>query len=195
VLVGVVSTCSVTRYLQCDAMMREGVERVFLDEGVSGASADRPGLQKALDYCRPGDTFGVWRLDRLGRNLTHVRNTSQDLREKGVHFRSITEGLTDEGAMGKTMIDIPGAFAEFERNSMLERTQAGLAAARARGSKGGRRKLLDDSKVAELKTLRGQGFSVPAGGDVPHLGAIRLPLPERMSLAVASFHRRQEAGV
>jgi DNA invertase Pin-like site-specific DNA recombinase len=102
----------------------------------------------------------VWRLDRLGRNLTHVRNTIQDLRERGVHFRSLTEGLTDEGAMGKMMVDILGAFAEFERNVMIERTQAGLAAAHARGSKGGRRKLLDDAKLAELRKLRNQGFPI-----------------------------------
>lgn len=133
---------------------------MFSDEGVSGSRADRPGLQRALDYCRRGDTFVVWRLDRLGRNLTHVRATIQELRDKGVHFRSITEGLTDEGAMGKMMIDILGAFAEFERNSMLERTQAGLAAAHARGSRGGRRPKLDAKKVAELKALWGQGFAV-----------------------------------
>ncbi len=120
----------------------------------------RPGLQKALDYCRPADTVVVWRLDRLGRNLTHVRATIQELRDKGVHFRSITEGLTDEGAMGKMMIDILGAFAEFERNSMLERTQAGLAAAHARGSRGGRKPKLDAKKVAELKKLRAQDFTV-----------------------------------
>ncbi len=147
--------------LQLDAMKTAGAEKVFADQGVSGSKTDRPELAKALDYCRPGDTFVVWRLDRLGRNLTHVRNTIADLRESGVHFRSITEGLTDEGAMGKMMIDILGAFAEFERNVMIERTQAGLAAAHARGSKGGRRKLLDDAKVEELRKLRAQDFTVP----------------------------------
>lgn len=128
-----VSTADQNLDLQRDAMMREDVETVFPDEGVRGSSADRPGLQKPPDYCRPGDTFVVGRLDRLGRILTHVRSTIQELRDPGVHFRSITEGLTDEGAIGKIMIDILGAFAEFERNSMLERNQAGLAAAGARG--------------------------------------------------------------
>jgi DNA invertase Pin-like site-specific DNA recombinase len=102
----------------------------------------------------------VWWLDRLGRNLTHIRSTIEDLRSRGIHFRSITEGLTDEGAMGKMMIDILGAFAEFERNVMIERTQAGLAAAHARGSRGGRKPKLDAKKVAELKKLRAQDFTV-----------------------------------
>lgn len=164
-----VSTLDQNLDLQRDSMMREGAERVFSDEGVSGSTADRPGLQKALDYCRPGDTFVVWRLDRLGRNLTHVRATIQELRDRGVHFRSITEGLSDEGAMGKMMIDILGAFAEFERNSMLERTQAGLAAAHARGSRGGRKPKLDARKVAELKKLRAQDFTVSRLADMFHI--------------------------
>lgn len=164
-----VSTKDQSLDLQRDAMLKAGADRVFADEGVSGSTAQRPGLAQALDYCRPGDTFVVWRLDRLGRNLTHVRDTIQGLREKGVHFRSITEGLTDEGAMGKMMIDILGAFAEFERNVMIERTQAGLAAAHARGSKGGRRKLLDEGKVAELKKLREQDFTVPRLAEMFHI--------------------------
>lgn len=164
-----VSTLDQNMDLQRDAMMAAGADRLFVDEGASGSKTDRPGLQQAIDYCRPGDTFVVWRLDRLGRNLTHVRTTIQELRERGVHFRSLTEGLTDEGAMGKMMIDILGAFAEFERNSMLERTQAGLAAARARGSQGGRKKLLDAAKVEELRKLREQDFSVARLAEMFHI--------------------------
>lgn len=155
-----VSTNDQSLDLQADAMRKAGVERVYADKGVSGATAERPELRKALDYCRSGDTFVVWKLDRLGRNLTHVRATIEDLNSRGVHFRSISEGLTNEGAMGKMMIDILGTFAEFERNVMIERTQAGLAAARARGSKGGRKKILDDAKVEELRKLRNQGFTI-----------------------------------
>lgn len=155
-----VSTKDQNLGLQREALQKAGAERVYADEGVSGSTADRPGLRKALDYCRPGDTFIVWKLDRLGRNLTHVRATIEDLNSRGVHFRSISEGLTNEGAMGKMMIDILGTFAEFERNVIIERTQAGLAAARARGSKGGRKKKLDDAKLAELRKLRNQGFTI-----------------------------------
>jgi DNA invertase Pin-like site-specific DNA recombinase len=164
-----VSTHDQNLDLQRDALMLAGADRVFVDEGVSGSTTDRPGLADALDYCRPGDTFAVWRLDRLGRNLTHVRNTIDQLRARGVHFRSLQEGLTDEGAMGKMMIDILGAFAEFERNVMIERTQAGLAAARARGHKGGRRKLLDEAKVEEMKKLKAQGFTVSRLADMFHV--------------------------
>lgn len=164
-----VSTSDQNLDLQRDALMAAGAERVFADKGVSGSTADRPELAKALDYCRPGDTFVVWRLDRLGRNLTHVRTTIQGLRERGIHFRSLTEGLTDEGAMGKMMIDILGAFAEFERNVMIERTQAGLAAAHARGSQGGRKKKLDAAKVEELRKLRAQDFTVSRLAEMFHI--------------------------
>ena len=155
-----VSTADQNLDLQRDAMMREGVERVFADEGVSGSVADRPGLTAALDYCRPGDTFVVWKLDRLGRNLTHIRSIIESLRERGVGFRSIKDGLTGEGAMGEMMLNILGTFAQFERDVLIERTQAGLAAARERGHLGGRKKLLDAKKIAELKQLRAQGFTV-----------------------------------
>jgi DNA invertase Pin-like site-specific DNA recombinase len=111
----------------------------------------------------------VWRLDRLGRNLTHVRATIEELRERGVHFRSLTEGLTDEGAMGKMMIDILGAFAEFERNVMLERTAAGLAAAKVRGNQGGRKPKLSEAKVAELVKLKEQGFPVKRLAEMFHI--------------------------
>ncbi|BAS18712.1 DNA-invertase hin (plasmid) [Arthrobacter sp. Hiyo8] len=164
-----VSTHDQNLDLQRDALMHAGADRVFVDEGVSGSTIERQGLADALDYCRAGDTFAVWRLDRLGRNLTHVRNTINELRARGVHFRSLTEGLTDEGAMGKMMIDILGAFAEFERNVMIERTQAGLAAARARGHKGGRRKLLDEAKVEEMRKLKAQGFTVARLADMFHV--------------------------
>lgn len=152
--------------LQREAMIKAGVDKTFTDIGVSGAKTDRPELQKALEYCRPGDTFVVWKLDRLGRNLTHVRAVVEDLRERGIGFRSITEGLTDEGPMGKVMIAVLGAFAEFERDVMIERTKAGLEAARKRGSKGGRRRKLDEKKVAELKKLHSQGFPVSRLADM-----------------------------
>lgn len=164
-----ISTTDQSLDLQADALRAAGVERLFTDEGVSGSKTTRPGLTAALDYCRPGDTFVVWRLDRLGRNLTHVRTTIEELRERGVHFRSITEGLTDEGAMGKMMVDILGAFAEFERNVMIERTQAGLAAARVRGNLGGRKPKLNDARVAELVQLRAQGFPVTRLAEMFHI--------------------------
>lgn len=164
-----VSTKEQNLDLQRDALEKAGAERVYADNGVSGSTAERPELRAALDYCRPGDTFMVWKLDRLGRNLTHVRATIEDLNSRGVHFRSLSEGLTNEGPMGQMMISILGTFAEFERNVMLERTQAGLAAARARGSVGGRKKLLDEAKLAELRKLRNQGFPISRLADMFHI--------------------------
>lgn len=146
--------------LQRDAMHKVGVERVYADEGVSGATAERPELAKALDYCRDGDTFVVWKLDRMGRSTRQVLDLVEQLRAKGVGFRSLTEGLDTTGPMGIAMITVMAAFAQLERDVMIERTRAGLAAAAARGKRGGRRKLLDDAKLAELRKLRNQGFTV-----------------------------------
>ncbi len=149
-----VSTHDQNLDLQRDAMHAAGITKVFEDIGVSGASTDRPGLTAALDYCREGDTLAVWRLDRLGRNLTHVRATVEALKGRGVTFRSLTEGLTSEGSMGNLMITILGAFAEFERNVMIERTQAGLAAAKERGNMGGRRPKLTPAQLERARELR-----------------------------------------
>lgn len=160
-----VSTHDQNLDLQRDAMKEAGAVRVFEDLGVSGSSTERQGLTAALDYCRDGDTFAVWRLDRLGRNLQHILSTIQNLEERGVKFRSLSDGLTTEGSMGKLMVAIIGAFAQFERDVMLERTQAGLAAAQARGSKGGRRPKLTPAELERAKKLR-------ATNTVPELARI-----------------------
>jgi DNA invertase Pin-like site-specific DNA recombinase len=155
-----VSTRDQNLDLQRDALEKAGADRVYGDEGVSGATSDRPELIKAMDYCRDGDTFVVWKLDRLGRSTRQVLDLVEQLREKGVGFRSLTEGLDTSGPMGTAMITVMAAFAQLERDVMIERTRAGLAAAAARGKRGGRTKLLDEKKVAELKHLRAQGFTV-----------------------------------
>ncbi len=141
-------------------MRKAGVERVYADEGVSGATAERPELLKALDYCRAGDTLVVWKLDRLGRSTRQVLDLVEQLRQKGAGFRSLTEGLDTTGPMGTAMITVMSAFAQLERDVMIERTRAGLAAAAARGKRGGRKKLLDDTKLAELRKLRNDGFPI-----------------------------------
>lgn len=172
-----VSTQDQNLDLQDDAMKSAGVEKVFHDLGVSGAKADRPGLQAALDYCRDGDTFVVWRLDRLGRNLTHVRATIEELKERGVGFRSLSEGLTSEGIMGKLMITIIAAFAEFERDVMIERTQAGMAAARLRGNVGGR-----PPKLTPAQVKRAQGMRDAGTATVPEIAAM-------MGVSVPTMYR------
>src|SRR5919201_2676930 len=125
--------------LQRDALIRAGVaaKDIYTDK-VTGVKAERPGLQAALSHLRAGDTFIVWRLDRLGRSLKHLIETVTKLKEQGVAFKSLTENIDTSTATGTLVFQIFGALAEFERNLITERTVAGLDAARVRGRKGGR---------------------------------------------------------
>jgi DNA invertase Pin-like site-specific DNA recombinase len=117
---------------------------------MSGAKADRFGLREALAFLRPADTLVVWRLDRLGRSLQHLIETVTDLHARGVGFKSLTEQIDTTTPSGKLIFHVFGALAEFERDLIRERTQAGLAAARARGRVGGRPKKLADPKTLAL---------------------------------------------
>jgi DNA invertase Pin-like site-specific DNA recombinase len=132
-----VSTLDQTLALQQDALTTAGCEKIFTDTA-SGSLTDRPGLVEALNFGRPGDTLVVWRLDRLGRSLRHLIDTVNTLNERGVHFRSLQEQLDTSTSGGRLVFHIFGALAEFERDLIRERTQAGLAAARVRGKVGGR---------------------------------------------------------
>ncbi|MEZ0355438.1 recombinase family protein [Mycobacterium sp. SA01] len=154
-----VSTADQNMALQLDALKDAGVERVFRDQGVSGSTSDRPGLDACLDHLREGDVLTVWKLDRLGRNTQHVLTVVDQLTSHGIGFRSITEGLHTEGAMGKAMLTIMAAFAQLERDTMIERTRAGLAAAAANGRKGGRPRKVDDVDAAKAPDLRDKGIA------------------------------------
>lgn len=138
--------------LQRDALSAAGCERIFEDKA-SGAKTERPGLDAALDYVRAGDTLVVWRLDRLGRSLPHLITTAGHLEERGIGFKSLQEAIDTTTSGGKLIFQIFGALAEFERNVIRERTQAGLAAARARGRKGGRPRKLTAKKQELLYHL------------------------------------------
>src|ERR671938_1561876 len=144
-----VSTQDQTLNLQKDALEKAGCSKIFTDTA-SGAVAERVGLQEAMQYARAGDTLVVWGLDRLGRSLTHLIATITALQEKQIGFKSITENIDTTTSGGKLIFHIFGALAEFERDIIRERTQAGLLAARARGRVGGRRKVLDAKKTALL---------------------------------------------
>jgi DNA invertase Pin-like site-specific DNA recombinase len=124
--------------LQVDALKAAGCYRVFADTA-SGALAARPALDQVLDQLRPGDTLVVWKLDRLGRSLRHlVDTTTTTLADRGIGFRSLQESIDTTTPSGKLVFHIFAALAEFERDLIRERTSAGLAAARARGRTGGR---------------------------------------------------------
>jgi DNA invertase Pin-like site-specific DNA recombinase len=133
--------------LQKDALNKLECTRIFEDRE-SGAKAQRPGLRAALDYARKGDTIVVWRLDRLSRSLKDLIEMVSRLDSKGIGLKSIHESIDTSSSSGKLIFHIFGALAEFERNLIRERTQAGLQAARARGRKGGRPKSLAPDKRA-----------------------------------------------
>jgi DNA invertase Pin-like site-specific DNA recombinase len=154
-----VSTVDQNMALQLDALREAGVDRVFRDQGVSGSTAARPGLGACLDHLREGDVLTVWKLDRLGRNTQHVLAVVDQLTSRGIGFRSITEGLHTEGPMGKAMLTIMAAFAQLERDTMIERTRAGLAAAAANGRKGGRPRKIDDAAAAKARSMRDKGIN------------------------------------
>lgn len=141
-----VSTIEQNLALQVDALKNVGCDNIF-DDTASGATTQRPGLIEALSHVRKGDTLVVWRLDRLGRSLKHLIETVALLEDRGVGFRSLQESIDTTTSGGRLIFQIFGALAEFERNLIRERTQAGLKAARARGKKGGRPKALDEKKV------------------------------------------------
>lgn len=131
--------------LQQDALEKEGCEKIFTDK-ISGTIADRPALSKAKEILRRGDTLVVWRLDRLGRSLKNLIEWMNYLEKEGVALKSLQESIDTSTATGKLVFHVFGAMAEFERNLIKERTQAGLSAARARGRVGGRPKKLNNDK-------------------------------------------------
>jgi DNA invertase Pin-like site-specific DNA recombinase len=141
-----VSTTLQDPALQTDALTAAGCARIFVDKA-SGKSDRRPQLDKLLEAVLPGDVIVVWRLDRLGRSLRHLITTLNALAERHVGFRSLTEGFDTTNAGGRLLFNIMGALAEFERDLIVERTQAGLAAARARGRHGGRPTVMTPEKV------------------------------------------------
>src|SRR5512135_3779293 len=138
-----VSTFEQTLSLQQDALQKAGCGKIFTDTA-SGSRTDRPGLDQALAFLRDGeDMLVVWRLDRLGRSLRHLIDTIGGLQERGIGFRSLQESIDTTTSGGKLVFHVFGALAEFERDLIRERTQAGLLAARARGRLGGRPRALD----------------------------------------------------
>ena len=141
-----ISTADQVFDLQLDALKTAGVQQVHKDIA-SGAKTDRPGLDKLLSVVRPGDIVVVWKLDRLGRSLKHLITLIDEFHQRGINFRSLSEGIDTRTPAGKMVFQIFGAVAEFERSLIVERTNAGLSAARSRGRNGGRPKGL--TKKAE----------------------------------------------
>ena len=138
--------------LQRDALAQLGCHRVFEDRA-SGARVDRPGLAAALSHLRCGDTLVVWRLDRLGRTTHQLVNLLEPFEREGIRLRSLQDGIDPGSVMGKAMLQIGAVFAEMERNLLREHTNAGPAAARARGRLGGRKPRLSADGLDTARRL------------------------------------------
>ena len=154
-----VSTLDQTPTLQLDALGAAGCAKVFEDRA-SGARADRPGLRQALDYVREGDVLIVWKLDRLGRSLPHLIETVTVLEGRGAGFRSITEAIDTTTPGGRLVFHLFGALGQFERDLIKERTRAGLAAATARGRKGGRKPVVVPDTLRRAQYMIAKGLTV-----------------------------------
>ncbi len=133
--------------LQRRELSAAGCERIF-EERISSREESRPQLEAALDYCREGDVLVVWRLDRLERSIKELVELVNDLKGRGVGFRSLRESLDTTPPGGKLIFHVFASIAEFKRDVIRERTMAGLEAARARGCKGGRKPTMDEKKIA-----------------------------------------------
>jgi DNA invertase Pin-like site-specific DNA recombinase len=147
-----VSTLEQNKALQTDALDKAGCERLFTDHA-SGAKAHRPELDRLLDVIRDGDTLVVWKLDRLGRSVQNLVDLMTLLQSRGVGFRSLTENMDTTTPGGVLIFNVFAAMAQFERDLIRERTNAGLQAARARGHKGGRPSKLNDGERARIREL------------------------------------------
>jgi len=140
--------------LQVDALEKAGCELIF-QEIVSGAKADRPELAKMRAQLRKGDTVCIYKLDRLGRSMKHLLELVDEFQQKGVGLLSLTDAIDSSTAQGRLVLNLFASLAEFERDLIRERTQAGLISARARGRKGGRQKGLSseaekNARLAEM---------------------------------------------
>lgn len=152
-----VSTFEQDLDLQMDGLEKEGCDRIFCDQGESGAKGSRPEWDNCLDHLRKGDTLVIWKLDRASRSTKHLIELAEELKQRGVKLKSLKEQINTASAMGKFFFRMTASIAELERDIIRERTLAGLAAARARGRKGGRKKSITEGQILEAKRLADEG--------------------------------------
>jgi DNA invertase Pin-like site-specific DNA recombinase len=152
-----VSTTDQNLDLQIDALTKAGCQKLF-DDKISGSRAARPGLAKALEMLRDGDTLVVWKLDRLGRSVKNLVDLVGELHRQGVHFKSLTDAIDTGTSSGRFFFHVMASLAEMERDLTVERTRAGLEVARQLGRKGGRKRQMTDSKIESAKKLLTSGM-------------------------------------
>jgi len=188
-----VSTAEQTADLQTDELTAAGCWKVFVDQA-SGVLDRRPELDRVLEQLRPGDTLVVWRLDRLGRSLRHLIDTVTALDEHGVGFRSLRESIDTTTAGGRLVFHIFGALAQFEREIIRDRTVAGLAAARARGRRGGRpSKLSADQRRTARKLYDEREHTVEQIGRILGVSRTSIYRAVQGDTATADTGRRRSA--
>lgn len=153
-----VSSSDQNLHLQIDELKKAGCSKIFSDK-ISGMKKSRPGLDNALSYMRKDDTLVIWKLDRLGRSVNGLINLVEKLRQEGIHFQSITDGIDTSTPAGRFFFHVMASLAQMERELLIERTKAGLAAARERGRIGGRKRSMTASKVEAAKKLLYEGMS------------------------------------
>jgi len=152
-----VSTDDQTPALQLAALKKAGCRTVFKDEGIPGTVGKRPALSRCLKKLEHGDTLIVWKLDRLGRSLRDLITMLDELKRRGVTFQSLTEAIDTETPTGRAMWQMIGLLAELERSLICERTRAGVATAKARGVKFGRKRKLTPQQIAHARKLLDEG--------------------------------------
>ena len=152
-----VSTQDQNLDLQSEALTKAGCEKIFNDK-ISGSRAERPGLTKALEMLREGDTLVVWKLDRLGRSVKNLVDLVGELHQQGIQFKSLTDAIDTGTPSGRFFFHVMASLAEMERELTVERTRAGLEVARQLGRKGGRRRQMTESKIESAKKLLASGI-------------------------------------
>jgi len=170
-----VSTSDQNLDLQKEALLKIGCERIYEDE-ISGTIKERPGLNKTIEILRAGDTLVVWKLDRLGRSVKNLISLISDLNSKDIHFKSITDSIDTSTPSGRFFFHVMASLAEMERELIVERTKAGLAAAKKLGRVGGRKRKMTNSKINSAKKLL-------ASGVVPK------DVAENLGISVATLYR------
>jgi DNA invertase Pin-like site-specific DNA recombinase len=153
-----ISTQDQNMDMQRQALEEAGCEKIY-DDIISGIRQNRPGLTIALETLRAGDALIVWKLDRLGRSVKGLVNLVGELEEKGIHFKSLTDGIDTSTPAGRFFFHVMASLAQMERELLIERTKAGLASAKLQGRKGGRKRSMTDSKMESAKKLLAAGSS------------------------------------
>jgi DNA invertase Pin-like site-specific DNA recombinase len=169
-----VSTDDQNADMQMKALGRAGCKKVFKDEGLSGATTKRPALQRCLKALKDGDTLIVWKLDRLARSLRDLITLIEDFNSRGINFRSLTEDISTTTPGGKLVFHIFAALAEFERGLIIERTRAGMKAARARGVRPGPKPKLTRQQIEHARKLIAEGERRSDVADLFKVGRVTL---------------------